>query len=107
MKFKVNGIIKEITLKVWDNKHDCLAYGGVDIFGDIETGVQTDSRFVWDDEAEAWVCSEEMYDRVVDFWREETAKYNVRERSWFTEGFSEDEMADEFAKDLEFLFDYD
>ena len=55
----------------------------------------------------AWICSAETYDELVEFWREETAKYNVREKSWFTEDLDEDEELEEFSKDLEYLFDYD
>ena len=107
MKFIVNGIEKTVSLKVWDNKRDQLANGGADIFSDIETGVQTDPRYTWSEEDFAYICSAETYDELVEFWREETAKYNVREKSWFTENLDEDEDLEEFSKDLEYLFDYD
>ena len=107
MKFIVNGAEKTVSLKVWDNKENRLACGGADIFADIETGVQTDPRFTWSEEASAYICSAETYDELIEFWKEETSRYNVRERSWFTENLDEDEEAEEFAKDLEYLFDYD
>lgn len=107
MKFIVNGIEKTVILKVWDNKRNQLANGGADIFADIETGVQTDPRFTWSKEDSAYICSAETYDELVTWWTEECSKYNLREKSWITENLDEDEELEEFAKDLEYLFDYD
>ena len=107
MKFIVNGVEKNVSLKVWDNKSNQLAYGGEDIFSGVETGVHTDPRFTWDEDGEGWACTEESYDELIEFWKEETAKYNLREPNWFTEGLDADELQDEIWLDLEYLFDYD
>ena len=83
MKFIVSGVVKQITLKVWDNHAETLCYQGEDIFESVALEmVRIDPRFDWSDEDQAWICSDEAYERLVEFWREEAAKYNLREPSW-------------------------
>lgn len=108
MKFIVNGVEKHVTLRVWSNKENRIRNGGADIFGDLAgDSIRTDPRFAWSEEDGAYICSAETYDNLTTWWTEETAKYNVREDSWFTESLDEEELEQELEKDLEFFFEYD
>jgi hypothetical protein len=107
MKFIVNGIEKEVTLRVWSNKENAICNGGADVFEEIAAdSIAADPDFAWSDEDECYTCSAETYDNLVTWWTEEVAKYNVREDSWFTDFMDEDEFLAEMAKDLEYFFQY-
>ena len=108
MTFLVDGIEKHISLKKWSNETQAFCYHGEDIFAGVAgDDIIQDPAFEWVREEGAWVCSKAAYDRLVEFWREETSKYNVWEPNYFTDGLDEEELMEELNMNLEYIFDYD
>lgn len=106
MKFYITdkNIVKEITLREWDNNTDSWCYGGADIFGELEVSAPNEHPIGdYDTDADAAVTEDE-YNEIVEWWTDECHKYNNREASWFTEYCNDDE---EFAKNHEMIINAD
>lgn len=92
---------RTIELKVWDNNDnngwspDCFGDLAADLYraypaGDIDT------------EADVAMTDAEYRDTVA-WWEREVDSYNRRESgNWFVENLSEDETAQEYARNLEY-----
>jgi hypothetical protein len=97
-----NGKIHNVTLRTWSNKENGWEFGGTDSSDDV---MQDPGVLAWNDDAEAYeLIDGETFAEWFAWWNEQCELYNNRdEGSWFVEGFDQDELDAEWAKDLEMV----
>lgn len=93
-----------VTLRKWE---DGIGWSP-DCFGDLEVNIPVDYPAKdYDTDASAAMNYSE-YIAHMEWWQAEVDAYNLRlENSWFVEGLSSDEIAEEYAKGREWTLDYD
>ena len=93
-----------VTLRQWE---DGIGWSP-DCFAELETNIPLDyPANDYDTDASAAMTYAE-YIAAMEWWQAEVDAYNLRlENSWFVEGLSSDEIAEEYAKGREWTLDYE